>query len=220
MWCENAIWFETWTWTSKINTCFTAGKQTVAWNCQTTPGHRKTTIFTSIVYGILRGLRLPRLRMVFVSFSLSCQENSKNLSLRSLFSFKMFPNQLLFQDGRQMFKNRTMCYFSSTKSKSTNCPKSRTTNNRVRGLHMCKTTNTYCIPFCKQKPSEPKWRDFRASWTNKQHSAFFFSNTKRQFHLLSNSQPSCVSSFVVITQTNNKTRRGKKKPTADGDKGC
>jgi hypothetical protein len=35
-----------------MNTCFTAGKRFMVWNCHATCRHRKTTIFTSIVYGI------------------------------------------------------------------------------------------------------------------------------------------------------------------------
>ncbi len=37
---------------SWVNPCFTAGKRIVVWNCHTTCGHQRTTIFTSIlVYG-------------------------------------------------------------------------------------------------------------------------------------------------------------------------
>jgi hypothetical protein len=44
-----------------INPCFTAGKWSGVWNCHITRGHRKTTIFTSIVYGTTHLLKFPLL---------------------------------------------------------------------------------------------------------------------------------------------------------------
>jgi hypothetical protein len=36
---------------SKINPCVTTRKRIGVWNCHATSGHRKTTVFTSVVYG-------------------------------------------------------------------------------------------------------------------------------------------------------------------------
>ncbi len=117
---------------SRINPCFTAGKWIGVSDCHATRGHRKTTIFTSIVYGFIVYVWLGLTTLLRGTARWSKNWGlSKDNMLGVIIIFTRFP--IPYQDQSYLQRLRAPHNESSMSNETTMVHLQQVTGNNVEG---------------------------------------------------------------------------------------